>query len=230
MRTTILIASVTILTTSIAQAQAIRGLAIQTGVSVSVPVGDPGFARAFGLGAAGSLGVVYNRATSWRPWFELELHMFTYDRHRFFERIGLRNVDLSTQLDAGTTTWTAMVGVDLMPWRLSWLEPYLRGGIGYLSRDNGAAPILIYQYCTPAMVISESYIGPDLDFVAPEFCTDARAEVGDDIRGLGVQVGAGVTVAVDRLVTGFVDVRVVRPGSSGELTLMLLRLGVMIHR
>ena len=210
--------------------QRFGGVGVQTGMSATLPVGDRGFARAFDVGVAASVGLLFARGSWWRTWLDLELHAFQYDRRRFFDRIGLPSVDLETQLGAGFASWSALVGLDVVPWQIGVLTPYVRGGFGYINRDAGAAPILIHQYCTPASIITGGYIGPDPSFVAPAFCAEARREVGADLQGTAIQLGIGTSVRVSERLAGFVDIRITRPVSTSFLTWAPLRIGVVGHR
>jgi hypothetical protein len=210
--------------------QGFRGIAVQAGVSGSVPVGDAGFRRAFDTGLGASVAAAYGWSGRLRSWIDVEIHEYDYDRQRFFDQIGLPDVDLSTQIDAAMATWSAMVGIDLTPWRVGPLVPYFRTGLGYYHRDSGATTLLILFYCTPATEVSSDYIGIERGFVAPDFCSEARREVGPDVVGVGYQVGLGTSLELKRGHSGFVDLRLGGPLSATDLTTLHLRAGMIVHR
>jgi hypothetical protein len=203
------------------------GVMITTAVGVSTPVAGNAFADGFGRGGTVSLGAWYGLGGSWRPWFDFELHEFSYNRGRFFDKLGIPNVDLTKQLETGTALWSLMMGMDFVPWASQRLQPYVRGGLGFAHRDDGASPVLVSQYCgfRPA-----GPVAPDNVDDHPAYCAQAWNEVGSDFDALGVQVGIGTTVRVSEHLSGFVDLRLSRAFASSAPSLFPARVGVVAHR
>ncbi len=164
-------------------------LMFPVGASPLVPIG--GFSQAYEGGAA--FGATVAIPLGSRVWLRggVEWQAYPYDRARFFTRIGIPAVDLSTQFGEYAALWSWFAGPEVMLWKAGDFEGYGLASVGGAARRPHG--FLVTMYCTPrtmTAVVNDTI--RSVPYTPPPSCDEARSET--KIRGvaLGAQVGTGV--------------------------------------
>lgn len=165
-------------------------------IRIMVPLGPsllaPGrFSQAYDGGTA--LGVTVAVPVARRVWLRggFEGQHYPYDEARFFTRMGMPDVDPSSQLGEYATLWSWFAGPELalsMKGQVQWYALVTVGGA--VRRPQG---LLVYMYCAPMNVFT--VVGDTIRSVPrtpPPSCADARAETAISGFALGAELGAGL--------------------------------------
>jgi hypothetical protein len=192
------------------------------GMGIAWPSQRAGFAAAFDAQVSGTIEIGMFASDWLLVRGTAEYQVFNFDRRRFFESLGLPDVDLSTQLGAGLEQWHLSFGTAFMPWRTASLAPYVFAAGGYLFRDSNAT-ILVTMYC--------GFGGPDDPFGGPaepqwvDACDAARPEARLTDSGPAVSGGVGIQWEVERRWLLFAEVSYVTAQTTPGAELFPMRFG-----
>jgi hypothetical protein len=166
-------------------------LTFPMGPSVLVPGSRFGEAYDGGVGAGASVTFPVSRRVRLRAGFEFQT--FPYDRLRFFQRLGIDQVDLEGQFGEGARIWSWSLGPEVVLWDPGTVALYSTVLVGRASRQSTG--MLVWMYCAPKTVLA--VVGDTLrsvPYVPPASCPEATSETAIAGSGFGAQVGAGIRV------------------------------------